>query len=304
MNGDHEAEKTFMLEYNKKQNRRLPWRERIPTKTLKQVLDATNAAPKRPFVLTGKPLNELVREIEHIGSKLQSNIASTDEIQRYTDIWGELLLRDMGLHDILCGIHDSEHAERRIAKLCELFDGMDVHALSVKLQEQVPELPWYEIERIFEFSRFSVTRYFGNANDSEEFLEWVVQFLVNEARKRAFLHLVIREHSGVVYDAIVSQLDKVSDLCSPDDREELFWEILELAWERFAESLQEPGSAKLSTRLYRLALKCTRNYTKTLTDQAAIRRKNPTVFPQPPRMVPAIAFESDRPESTPQVRTA
>jgi hypothetical protein len=86
-----------------------------------------------------------------------------------------------------------------------------------------------------------------------------------------FIYDVILNHSGVIYEGILRQLNKFSDLCEAEnEKDRLFLEVLELAWER---GLHEPGSAKLSTRLFNLASQHTRIYTKSLTRQATKSRK-------------------------------
>jgi hypothetical protein len=164
-----------------------------------------------------------------------------------------------------------QETEQRITTLQRYFDGIDHNAMRLKLQEQSAELPWYETDNLIEFGRSNIAQYHGSANDPAEFREWLEVFLLIEARKRAFIHLVIRDHSGVIYKAILRQLERFPDLSTAEDeKDRLFWEIVELAWER---GLHEPGSAKLSTRLSRLASQHTRIYTKSLTRQATKSRK-------------------------------
>jgi hypothetical protein len=52
-----------------------------------------------------------------------------------------------------------------------------------------------------------------------------------------------------------------------------------LIWTRYAHSLSEPGTAKLPTRIFKLATSHARIHTKAIKDRVAIERKNPGIFP-------------------------
>ncbi len=223
--------------------------------------------------LSGRPLSELAAEINEIGYRLRTTSPediTTEDMNTYRDTWQDLWFRDRGLYDVLSYFYDTDKAQQRIATLREHFKSLD-SVLRKAILDRVPELPYFEIDTVFGFVEANLTRYYGDADNPGELEKWTVDFAVTAAKRTAFVHLVIREHKGVIYEAILRQLHKFSDLCSVEDKKDtLFEEIVALAWER---GLHEPGSAKLSTRLRSLARKHTMNFTKSLTRGATKKRK-------------------------------
>jgi hypothetical protein len=281
---DFEAYKFYMLRNNKRKNQKLSWRERISRKTLSDSLDAANTpealAGQKAYVdafqPTMRPLQDIVADMLAIAEE-EFNPAHT---QTFIDLNTELFLRDIGLHDLIGGLeHISPEAQERIAKLQGIIDDIfnaGEHRLRNAILDRVPELHYMELDSVFSYVRHHAPRQFhGEVTDGKALSRFVAELIISESKRRILLHQIVSEHSGAIYRAIDRQLDRISDFYPSYNRQDIFSEVIVLILERFIDSLAEQGTAKISTRLYKLATEHARIHVKEITDHVAIERLNP-----------------------------
>jgi hypothetical protein len=98
----------------------------------------------------------------------------------------------------------------------------------------------------------SLSRYGGAAVESD-FMHWAGRFVSREAARYEITGRILTEYEDVLHKAIHECLWTSAVDCAVQ-HEDIYWEIVFLIFQR-AHSLDRPGRAKVSTRLYALAKK-------------------------------------------------
>ena len=75
-----------------------------------------------------------------------------------------------------------------------------------------------------------------------------------DAKRREIVNLALTTHKRLIYSAILNQVKNSFVQDYSTDKDDLFSEVLGLAWD-LADEFEKEGKAKLSTRLYQLARK-------------------------------------------------
>jgi hypothetical protein len=91
---------------------------------------------------------------------------------------------------------------------------------------------------------------YGGPLEEQPFMAWATRFASREAQRYEITGRILTEYEALIYDAIRQSLWTSAQDWSVEPQD-VFWEITLLIFQK-AHSLDKPGSAKLSTRIYGL----------------------------------------------------
>jgi hypothetical protein len=187
-------------------------------------------------------------------------------LETFAFVAEDLLQRDPGLLHCMLGMDTQESRERQktVEDLLEQF--LLSAAPAAHIRANIPELPEYHISEALGNLKLRLHRYHG-ALDAPAFAHWAFSRSVVEAQLLVFFELLTsrkKPFRACVFAGIVSTLERATDICSIDDADDLFSEILELMLGGLAEEFLVPGKASLKTRLRKLGARHAQIYLKAL----------------------------------------